>query len=481
MDATEAFCRGHYEHVNLVADPIYRYIPFTKRLKTELNTAVEEDLIDSGWFQRLRRIHQLQAAWWVFPSGEHTRFQHCLGTMHMAGEFASHLYDSIAAVCEEDIPSRAKLVETARIAGLLHDIGHGPFGHFFDEYYLVKKWNITHETIGQRIITGPLRTLIESFNTGLDGDFESGESLSAEDIAWLIKKPEETEKQETALWLSLLRSIFCGIYTADSLDYVCRDAYMTGVSIDPVDTNRLIYYTHFRQTDSKCSMILHLHGVSALERFLQARFYMYDNIYSHRTVRAIELEMRDIFEETVDKFLKRNPVDDLETYLAFDEWGLINEVSKWAKKSGNKLGKFWKRILERNPRWNRVFEMRSQLERAHPMTRIWNENELQIEIYNKLSSDLKKELQLEDIRVDIASLHPRPENPYLGVHALKIYDPVAVKTVTEPWERILAGIPSKAFIVRVFATSKNRSQEINEATTTVLSRAQRPRDFQTNI
>jgi len=82
------------------------------------------------------------------------------------------------------------------------------------------------------------------------------------------------------LWLSLLKSIFCGIYTADSLDYVCRDAYMTGVSIDPIDTDRLIYYTHFIRENSKYSMVLHLNGVSALERFLQARFYMYDNIWT---------------------------------------------------------------------------------------------------------------------------------------------------------------------------------------------------------
>ena len=97
MDATEAFCRGHYERVNLVADPIHQYIPFTKRLESGISAAVEEDLIDSSWLQRLGRIHQLQAAWWVFPSGKHTRFQHSLGTMHVAGEFARHLYDSLAA------------------------------------------------------------------------------------------------------------------------------------------------------------------------------------------------------------------------------------------------------------------------------------------------------------------------------------------------------------------------------------------------
>lgn len=481
MDAVEEFYRHHYERLNLVADPIYRYIPFTKRLESGISATSEEDLIDSSWLQRLRRIHQLQAAWWVFPSGEHTRFQHSLGTMHMAGGFTGHLYESLAAICKGDIPSRAKVVETARIAGLLHDVGHGPFGHFFDEHYLAKKWKITHEVIGERIITGPLRTLIENISTSLDGDFGSGERLSAEDIAWLIKKPQETEEQEGELWLRLLKSIFCGLYTADNLDYVCRDAYMTGVSIDLVDTDRLIYYTHFRRTDSKCSLVLHLHGVSALQRFLQARFYMYDSIYTHRTVCAIELEMQDVFYDTIEKLLKKNPIDDLKTYLTFDEWSLIDEVSKWAKNTSNHLGQYWKRIRERNPRWNRVFEMRPQLERIPPMTRMWSENELKEEIWNKLTPEIQQEIHLEDIRVDIASLHPRPENPYLGEYAVEIYDPVAKKTVIEPWERILTSIPSKAFIVRVFSTSKKRAQEINEAATNVLSKYERLRDFPTNI
>ncbi len=256
---------------------------------------------------------------------------------------------------------------------------------------------------------------------------------------------------------------------------------MTGVSIDLVDTDRLIYYTHFRETGTKCSMVLHLHGVSALARFLQAKFYMYDSIYTHRTVRAIELEMQDVFCDTIERLLGKNPIDDLQTYLTFDEWSLIDDVSKWAKDAGNHLGQYWKRICERNPRWNRVFEMRSQLERLPSMTRMWSEDELQREIWNRLTPAVQQEVHLEDIRVDIASLHPRPENPYLGEHAVEIYDPVSKKTVTQPWEGILTSIPSKAFIVRVFSTSKKRAQEINEAATTLLLKDRRLGDFPTNI
>jgi len=482
MNAAEEFYSHHYERLNLLADPIYGYIPFTKRLESGMSEASEEDLIDTRWVQRLRRIHQLQAAWWVFPSGEHTRFQHSLGTMHLAGEFARHLYESLYAVCDGkgNIPSSAKVVETARIAGLLHDVGHGPFGHFFDEYYL-KKWEVNHEVVGQKIITGPLRTLIENISTGLEGNFDQGESLSAEDIAWLIKKPEKDDKQERELWLRLLKPIFCGLYTADNLDYVCRDAYMTGVSIDFVDTERLIYYTYFWEIETKPSMVLHLNGVSALARFLQAKFYMYDSIYTHRTVRAIELEMRDVFYNTIERLLKKNPIDDLDAYLAFDEWSLIDKVSNWAENAGDQLEQSWKRTLKRNPRWKRVFEMRSELERPHPMTRMWTEEELTKEICNQLAPGLQQKVHLEDIRVDIASLDPRPENPYLDKYGVEIYDPVARKTITEPWARILKGVPSKAFIVRVFATSKEHAQEINEATRNVLLKHNRPPQFPTNI
>jgi len=115
------------------------------------------------------------------------------------------------------------------------------------------------------------------------------------------------------------------------------------------------------------------------------------------------------------------------------------------------------------------------------MTRMWTEEELTKEICNQLAPGLQQKVHLEDIRVDIASLDPRPENPYLDKYGVEIYDPVARKTITEPWARILKGVPSKAFIVRVFATSKEHAQEINEATRNVLLKHNRPPQFPTNI
>jgi hypothetical protein len=128
-----------YKQINLVADPIHGYIRLTWPSGNLADKeCTEKDLIDSHWLQRLRRIHQLQAVWWVFPGGEHTRFQHSLGAMYLGGQFVSHLYESLRRTPGVDDKSKPYIEETMRLAGLLHDVGHGPFCHFFDEEYLEK-------------------------------------------------------------------------------------------------------------------------------------------------------------------------------------------------------------------------------------------------------------------------------------------------------------------------------------------------------
>ena len=80
-----------YQGIALIADPIYNYISFTVPTNGNPPETTEKDLIDNPWMQRLRRIHQLQSARWVYPSAEHSRFQHSLGTMHMSGLFADNI------------------------------------------------------------------------------------------------------------------------------------------------------------------------------------------------------------------------------------------------------------------------------------------------------------------------------------------------------------------------------------------------------
>src|SRR5437762_3759447 len=140
--------RHAFTAVNLISDPIHGYIELTKRLSDAEaraaallpETAAEEDLLDSAWLQRLRRISQLQSARWVFPTAEHSRFTHGLGVMHEAGLWARHLYPSLVARLAADgstiVQSEGLVVATLRIACLLHDVVHGPFAHFFDDHVL---------------------------------------------------------------------------------------------------------------------------------------------------------------------------------------------------------------------------------------------------------------------------------------------------------------------------------------------------------
>src|SRR3989304_3454514 len=152
-----------FQQEQLIYDPIHGYIPFTPSVSTESldksgEEVSEEQIIDHPWLQRLRQIHQLQTAWWVFPTAEHTRFQHVLGAMHLASRAVGTLFDSLKEVCP-DVPSRGYVESLMRLAALLHDVGHGPFGHFFDKNYLAD-YDLTHETIGREIIRRDFADLI---------------------------------------------------------------------------------------------------------------------------------------------------------------------------------------------------------------------------------------------------------------------------------------------------------------------------------
>src|SRR3954469_10751814 len=107
-----------FQRENLSHDAVHGYVPFVSDAGLAEGEVAERQIIDHPWVQRLRQIHQLQTAWWVYPTAEHTRFQHVIGVMHLGSRAVASLYDSLREV-DHDTPSRGYVESLMRMAGLL--------------------------------------------------------------------------------------------------------------------------------------------------------------------------------------------------------------------------------------------------------------------------------------------------------------------------------------------------------------------------
>src|SRR5436309_610992 len=223
------------------------------------------------WQQFKPYIFPLQSARWVYPSAEHSRFVHSLGAMHVAGRFARHLYPFLHKTTQ-DVPSANYIEELLRVTALVHDIGHGPFCHFFDENVL-EQFHQTHEKLGQLIIREYLSKVIQGIRRSPSGPFDRGEELDPDHVAHLILKDKTKDSSRMPRWLNFLQPVISGSYTGDNLDYVLRDSYMCGVAVGPVDLTRLIHYTMI----SDRGFTIHKTGLPALQMFLNTRMYLYSN------------------------------------------------------------------------------------------------------------------------------------------------------------------------------------------------------------
>lgn len=453
-----------YDAVNLVADPLHGYIKITKRLHGS-SAAAEQDLLDDRWLQRLRRIHQLQSAWWVFPGGEHSRFQHALGAMHLSGEWARRLYPNLCRLVPE-VPSAACVEETLRVAGLLHDVGHGPFGHFFDQNVL-RRFDIDHELIGRKLILEDLAATIVALDASPSAPFVEGERIDPRWVAELIAESPLPGTPAPA-WVTALKPILNGMYTADNLDYVPRDAYMCGVKVGPVDIERLLHYSFLDRE----GMLLHQHGAQALLLFLNARLYLYNNIYYHRTVRRIDLHLREIFAETIDRILPGNPCDQLDRYLGLTDWSLIETVDGWQHQGGRpaELAREWGRIVSRELKWALVFEDYYEFSTAEDAIFYPDPSSYIRRIREALPAG-RRGARLE---VDVASVDPRPQNPFNDPFPVSIYNPVTHAVERSAVAELFRRLPIRTTLVRVFTDDLEHLEAIRSAAERALYRADAP-------
>ena len=154
------------------------------------------------------------------------------------------LYDSLREVCP-DVPSRGYVESLMRLAALLHDVGHGPFGHFFDAHYLAD-YGLNHEIVGSHIIRHELGDLFarrppqSQRPAGRRRNARSGADRLPHHPAAAAPTADDGPR-----WLRFLRSLFSGLYTVDNMDFVLRDAYMSGYSTRAFDLDRLLHYSLF--------------------------------------------------------------------------------------------------------------------------------------------------------------------------------------------------------------------------------------------
>ena len=270
-----------------INDPIHDFIGITD---------VESKIINSGPYQRLRRIKQLSGGHFVYPTAEHTRFAHCIGVMHLAGRTGRRLLG--------DLNLGDDVLQEVRVAGLLHDLGHGPFSHVFEEAMIERKgWN--HEDVTEWLI-------LESEV----GDILENDGISKKRIADLVRGRRTGKKD------AVVSSIVAGQVDADKMDYLIRDSFYCGVNYGLVDIQRLI---DSLEVSDDYSLHFDIAARGALESFLVARYEMFLNVYYHKTVRSVEVMLVKLI-TAADSVLELTNFQTPEEFMALDDMSLVSMV-----------------------------------------------------------------------------------------------------------------------------------------------------------
>lgn len=357
----------NYFRFKAIRDPLYGFIDLSE---------LETKIIDTEIFRRLQFIKQLSHAYVVYPSATHTRFEHSLGTTYVSDIMANELGFNK----QDDI-------EKIRLSCLLHDIGHGPFSHLFEN--IMEKINPTisepHEAISKIIIKE-------------DSELDSILGSKRDEIVELLSKKKIDSYKEPLK--SLQSDIVSSGIDADKLDYLRRDSYHIGVAYGQFDFSRIL---HTLTSTVKGSQICVSHkGKDSLENYRLARYLMHVQVYEHHArlaadqmfLKALEIAIYEekIFDENLFKFdpMKDNS-DFLDFYKSLDDFSIYHKIIDNDKAKTSKLilnnikkRKLLKRACEFTPKdLEKDADVQGELMKMKP------------DDYQKIASEISSSLGLE--------------------------------------------------------------------------------------
>jgi uncharacterized protein len=403
-----------------ITDPIHRYIRFSE---------TEREIVDTVIFQRLRGIRQLAGAHLVYPSAQHSRFEHSIGTMHIAG-YAGETLFSKGYFGDED------KVQQLRLAALLHDIGHGPFSHLFEEV-LMEKHNLNHEDMGKQIIS---RSEIS--------DILGKRGYNSSDICKLSFGQSN---------IQFFNEIISGALSADMMDYLPRDGLFTGVEYGKIDYQRLI--SSFEVTTDG-HLAINKSALYSLESMLISRYEMYKAVYFHKTVRSAEVmllrsimladEQLNLTDKTLNKYLSLTDEITLERIrlLGNDNKSAVRLAQDY--KSRKLLKCVYEKFLHSHDKLNRKLHAKALLGLESRIAEI---------------AQLKKE---NTVFVDASSASSMPRTPTKEeISSILLIEKEHEYETPVSEIPLIASIAGSLDMLRVYTTAENR-ETVEECTNKVL-------------
>jgi hypothetical protein len=327
----------------ILRDPVHGLVAFESE-----EDAIVLMLLGTREVQRLRRIRQLGLTSLAFPGAEHTRFAHAIGSAHVMQRFISRLrqIDHTLPFWQRVTSERAR---DAVVAALLHDVGHGPLSHLFEEALravVPQSGSVRHERWTTRILldeSSETNRILRSHDPGL-----------ARRVADLVEGKHE---------LPYLAKAVSGTFDVDRCDYLLRDAHATGVTYGAYDLAWLLRSLRFDSSSVAPGLAIDgMKGVTAIESFLLARLFMFQQVYFHKTTRAGEAMVRSILRRAArlvaagDKLPQRLAALDavaagelptLGQYLDLDDQVLLVAFRAWEEASDPVLASLCRRLRGR--------------------------------------------------------------------------------------------------------------------------------------